>query len=163
MARNQKGRPTKYTKALAERICEEISSGLSLREICRQDDIPDKSTVLLWVATNRSEFSDQYDKACRARAYHWAEELLDIADDGTNDWMERNGEGNSGYAANGEALQRSRLRIDTRKWLLSKMLPKFSDQPLSKQPGEEEPPPTSVHFTVSPPTGPVKVTIGKAK
>lgn len=55
-----------------------------------------------------------------------ADEILEIADDGRNDWMEiqnRDGD-NIGWKVNGEAVQRSRLRIDARKWLLSKLLPK---------------------------------------
>ena len=60
------------------------------------------------------------------RAEEVFEEILDIADDGTNDWMERNGkDGETGDTVlNGEHVQRSRLRIDARKWALSKMIPK---------------------------------------
>ena len=54
-----------------------------------------------------------------------ADELLEISDDGRNDWMERNGEDDRGWVANGEHMGRSRLRVDTRKWLLSKALPKL--------------------------------------
>ena len=54
-----------------------------------------------------------------------ADELLEIADDGSNDWMMRQHSGDQSYAANGEHIQRSRLRLDTRKWLLSKALPKI--------------------------------------
>jgi hypothetical protein len=53
-----------------------------------------------------------------------ADELIDIADDGRNDWMARPGNATIGYELNGEHVQRSRLRSDTRKWLLSKCLPK---------------------------------------
>jgi hypothetical protein len=54
-----------------------------------------------------------------------ADELLEIADDGRNDWMQRTGnDERGGWELNGEHIQRSRVRIDTRKWLLSKMLPK---------------------------------------
>lgn len=52
---------------------------------------------------------------------HWAEEIIEIADDGSNDWMERNDKDNPGFVANGEHIQRSRLRSDNRKWLLSKL------------------------------------------
>jgi len=50
--------------------------------------------------------------------------MLDIADDGRNDWMERHGKEDAGWQANGENIQRSRVRIDTRKWLASKLKPK---------------------------------------
>ena len=55
-----------------------------------------------------------------------AEDILDIADDATNDWMERkDAEGeNAGWQFNGEATRRSQIRIDSRKWLLSKLAPK---------------------------------------
>lgn len=53
-----------------------------------------------------------------------ADELLDIADEGTNDWMSRNDPDNPGYSLNGEHSSRSRLRVDTRKWYLSKLAPK---------------------------------------
>ena len=59
-----------------------------------------------------------------------ADELLEVADDGRNDWMERQDDnGGTSWQANGEHIQRSRLRVDTRKWMLSKALPKvFGDK-----------------------------------
>ena len=53
------------------------------------------------------------------------EELLDIADDGSNDWVLREGKDEEEWwQLNQEAISRSRLRVDTRKWYLSKVLPK---------------------------------------
>jgi len=58
-----------------------------------------------------------------------ADELFEIADDGSNDWMIKNEPENPGYAINGEHVSRSRLRLDTRKWALAKALPKiFGDK-----------------------------------
>lgn len=57
-----------------------------------------------------------------------SDDIMDIADNGTNDFMEREDPDNPGYAVNGEALGRSRLRVDTRKWFMSKVLPKFKDK-----------------------------------
>jgi len=54
-----------------------------------------------------------------------ADEVMEIADDGTNDWIESNDPDNPGYRFNGEHYQRSRLRVDTRKWMLAKALPKI--------------------------------------
>lgn len=122
------GRPSKYTKKLAESICKRMASGDSLRTICRNDNMPNKSTIMLWVANDREGFSDQYAKAFEARMYHHADELLDIADDGSNDFMEDNNSENQGYKTNGEAIARSRLRVDTRKWLMSKLLPRYADK-----------------------------------
>ena len=73
---------------------------------------------------DREGFFAQYARARDVGLDAMADELFDIADDGTNDWMERDGEGNPGYAVNGENVSRSRLRVDTRKWYLSKLAPK---------------------------------------
>jgi Bacteriophage Sf6, terminase small subunit-like len=70
-------------------------------------------------------FSQQYARAKQRQADRFAEELLEIADEGRNDWIERELPGGSTLrVADHEHIQRSRLRVDTRKWLMSKMLPK---------------------------------------
>lgn len=124
-------RPTIYTDDLAKLICSRIASGESVRSICEDDDMPVKSTVMLWLIDGEHQFfSDQYAKARQIQAETLADELFDIADDGTNDWMKRSGkDGEEAYILNGEAVARSRLRVDTRKWFLSKVLPKFADKP----------------------------------
>ncbi len=124
------GRPSSYTEEIAVEILSRMACGESVKSICDDAHIPARSTVMLWVAENRESFSDRYAIAAQARAHYWADELLDIADDGSNDWMEKtdqNGD-NVGYQLNGEAVSRSRLRVDSRKWLLSKMIPKFADK-----------------------------------
>lgn len=64
-------------------------------------------------------------RAREAQADTLADELLDISDDARNDWMKRNhGDDDPGWVANGEHIQRSRLRVDTRKWIASKLKPK---------------------------------------
>ena len=127
-AKKPHGRPTALVEGVAVQILTRMASGESLTSICRDEDMPAKSTVLLWAATDRNGFSDRYEKACEARAHHWADELLDIADDSTNDWMMHNDGENAGWKANGEAIQRARLRVDTRKWLLSKLLGRYADK-----------------------------------
>ena len=119
------GRPSDYSEELADRICERIADGESVRNICLDDDMPNKATVFRWLGKHEA-FRDQYARAREAQSEHLADELLDIADDGSNDWMERrNADGEViGYVVNGEAIQRSRLRADTRKWLLGKLQPK---------------------------------------
>ncbi|MCI0268244.1 UNVERIFIED_ASMBLY: DNA packaging protein [Cronobacter sakazakii] len=119
------GRPSDYTEELAEIICLRLAEGESLRSVCRDEGMPSKQAVLRWLARNES-FRAQYVRAKEEGAEAIAEELFDIADDGSNDWMEKldkDGEA-IGYQLNGEHVQRSKLRIDTRKWYLSKILPK---------------------------------------
>jgi hypothetical protein len=119
-----KGRPSVYSKKTAEEVCRQLAEGKSLREICRSEDMPHESTVRLWAVQDKNGFSTQYANARRIQALYWADELLEIVDDGSNDWMERNEKDNPGFTVNGDAVARSRLRADTRKWLLSKVLPK---------------------------------------
>lgn len=119
------GRPTDYCEDLVTAICKRISAGDSLRTICEEEDFPARSTVFYWLS-KYDEFSDQYARACRDRTNFHADEILEIADDGSNDWMERtNSEGECiGWSVNGEAVQRSKLRIESRKWLMEKLEPK---------------------------------------
>lgn len=117
------GRPSLYSLELATTICERISSGESLRQVCRDESMPCTATVMKW-ALEIPEFSEQYAKARSMLMEHWAEDILDISDDGSNDWMKNNDPENFGYRTNGEHINRSRLRVDTRKWLLSKLAAK---------------------------------------
>lgn len=117
------GRPTDFCDEIADAICERIADGESLRSICSESAMPNKATVFRWLAKHES-FSDQYARAREAQADTLFDEVLDIADDARNDWMDRNGDESEGYNLNGENIQRSRLRIDARKWMAGKMRPK---------------------------------------
>jgi hypothetical protein len=126
MASTKLGRPSSFSQAVADAICVKLADGMSLREICRDDAMPDKSTVLRWLASpDHADFRDQYARAREAQADHMADEILEIADDGTNDWMERqHGDDDPVEVPNHEHINRSRLRVDARKWLMAKMAPK---------------------------------------
>lgn len=122
--------PTGFTKEIAERICAELASGRTLRDVCRDEGMPPESTIRGWVLDDREGFSAQYTRAREFGYLSMADETLEISDDGRNDWMERgHGDGDPVEVVNHEAIARSRLRVDTRKWLLSKALPKiFGDR-----------------------------------
>lgn len=118
------GRPSDFTDEIAIAICEELAAGKSLREICKAEGMPDRSTVFRWLAKYDS-FRDQYARAREVQAELYADEIVDISDDGTNDWMQRqNGDNPPILVPNHEHISRSKLRVDSRKWLLSKLLPK---------------------------------------
>jgi hypothetical protein len=117
------GRPTDYTVELATFICSEIASGEKVSDICQAESMPSQRSVYTWLA-KYPDFSQQYARAQADRTHAMAEEIMDISDDGRNDWMERNHGDDVAWVTNGEAIQRSRLRVDTRKWLMSKMAPK---------------------------------------
>lgn len=117
------GRPSEFTQEKADAICERLADGESLRSICDDDDMPNKSTVFRWLAAHEA-FRDQYARARETQADTMADEILDIADDGHNDWMMKRYGDDERWVENGEVLRRSQLRIEARKWLAAKMLPK---------------------------------------
>jgi hypothetical protein len=117
------GRPSLYTQELADKICAELALGKSMRTVCRPDEMPDMSTVFRWLRTN-NEFCKQYARAKEESTDAMAEEVLDIADDSSNDWMLVHKGKESFHMEDKEAVNRSKLRVDTRKWLMSKMKPK---------------------------------------
>lgn len=109
-----------YNQETAIRICEELSAGRSLRSICADEGMPDASTVFRWLAANE-EFREQYARARETQADAMLEEILQIADDGQNDtYTDENGNTRTDQ----DVIARSRLRVDTRKWAMSKMAPK---------------------------------------
>jgi hypothetical protein len=116
------GRPTDYNAEIAALICKRVATHTcGLNALCAMyDDMPVKSTVNQW-RYKYPEFSTLYAQSKLFQADLLAEECLDIADDSTNDDMV-NAEGYE--VCNTEWINRCRLRIDTRKWLAAKLLPK---------------------------------------
>lgn len=84
--------------------------------------MPALTTVYQWFAAH-PEFAQHYARARLDQADTLADEILDISDDARNDWMERHGEEDAGWQVNGEHIQRSKLRVDARKWVASKLKP----------------------------------------
>lgn len=121
------GRPIKFSQVIAEKICERIADRESLRSICRDEDMPAKSTVLSWLADDgKAAFRARYALAREILADGFVDELVEIADDRSNDWIEKkNAAGETtGWQENGEAIRRSQLRIATRQWVAEKLKPK---------------------------------------
>lgn len=119
-------RPIGFSDELAIAICERLACGESLRKICLSDDMPAQSTVYKWLLDpERADFVEQYARARELQADTLFDECQDIADDGSNDYM------GDDEKYNGDAVQRSRLRIDTRKWMAGKLRPKkYGDKTL---------------------------------
>lgn len=120
---NKIGRPTDYNEEIANIICDRVAThACGLKKICKMyDDLPHPDTINLW-RHKHPEFSVQYALAKLRQADLLAEECLDIADDDSKDKIIDETTGNE--VCNTEFIARSRLRIDTRKWLASKLLPK---------------------------------------
>ena len=122
-AKAKAGRPLEYTVEMGNHICELVSStthGLwKLTQL--HPELPDKVTINRW-RHRVPDFRTQYAQAKIEQADLLAEEILEIADDDSKD-VKINPETGDEYL-NTEFVARSRLRIDTRKWLASKLLPK---------------------------------------
>ena len=107
------GRKTIFDQSIAADICAQLAEGKSLKSICRQDGMPSSSAVLAWVDADYDGFADQYAQA-RARGYMvLADGLLEASEPPEDD------------EDSAIRVARDRLRTDTRKWMLSKMLPKL--------------------------------------
>jgi hypothetical protein len=118
------GRPEIYTEELALKVCEEIAStSKSLRTICAQEGMPSVRTVLYWLR-DKEEFLRQYTRAKEEQADLLVEEMIDISDDGSNDLMTITKGDESYEVENKEVVNRSKLRVETRKWIASKLKPK---------------------------------------
>lgn len=143
------GRPSTYSVALADAICDYLADGKSLRWICAQEGMPAKGTVLRWARDNPS-FRDQYARGREVGDELLAEEILEIADDGSNDFMTVT-KGDATYTVeNKEVTTRSKLRIDARKWLLSKRQPKKYGDRLDLTSGGEKLPTSPRVFQILP-------------
>ena len=99
--------------------------GRTLRQICKEPDTPCESAVRQWVYKDASELAAHYAHARDMGLDSMAEELMEIAADGSRDWEEKlHYAGDDTKAFNAEAFQRSKLIVDTKKWYLSKLAPK---------------------------------------
>lgn len=123
------GRDWDRNKVMAH-ICDQLATtsfgiGTILKNKYEGFNLPSYSTIMLWLEEDQ-KLSDRYARGKEAQADYMADEMLDISDNASNDWMERAGKDgdNLGWQVNGEHVQRSRLRIETRKWLASKLKPK---------------------------------------
>lgn len=108
-------------ETIFERIINAISKdNMSLRAALRLDGMPGSETFYRWIDGDDVK-SKQYARACNERADNIFEEILEIADDSTQD-TKITPDGIE--VMNSEFVQRSRLRVDARKWMLGKMNPK---------------------------------------
>lgn len=122
------GRPSDYTQEIADEICTRLANGESLRAICnsdRDDFMPAMGTVLRWVG-EKPEFRDQYARAREIQAESHADEIVTIAD------------GDKFAEPDAVGVARDRLRVDARKWVASKLLPKkYGDKVVNEHSGPD--------------------------
>jgi hypothetical protein len=119
-----------YTPALADAICRRIAEGESLRAICRDPGMPSEGTVRSWAREDRDGFGSRYRLARELQLDHWADLIIDIADEADRDPRDR------------------QVRIESRKWIMSKLAPRrYGDRLLLA--GEPENPLRVLHEQVS--------------
>lgn len=119
----KRGRPSRYSPHLAKAICQRLAAGETLRAICRDAGMPPERTVRGWALDDVEGFGPHYARAREIGYATLADEILEIADDSLRDTIP--GVDGAPDRPNSEWINRSRLRVDTRKWLLAKALPKI--------------------------------------
>lgn len=128
IAQAKQGRPSVYSKEIADLICRALADGGSLNSICKAENMPSEATVRSWALDDVEGFSANYARAREIGYDKLAEELLEIADTplvGTKTITKLTGV----ETTEGDMVEHRRLQVDTRKWMLSKMLPKrFGDR-----------------------------------
>ena len=131
----KKPHPPKYDKEKAiTTVLDELAAGASLISVCKQDGLPSFTTFMRWLAEEGEagdRLRDQYARAREIQAEVIAEQILTIADEectmvkaDKHGSQDDDGMGQTEVVFDSTAVQRNRLRVDARKWLLSKMVPK---------------------------------------
>lgn len=126
------GRPSTYNEKMADEICERIAHGETLSAICRRKmnldrtiHTPALSSVYNWLDAH-PDFMAKYRRARELQMQTWGDDIIDIADDTTLDTVTKVTPGGREYeAVDQENIQRSRLKVHTRQWLMARVNPKL--------------------------------------
>ena len=116
---------TNYTRALADIICDRMTEGESLRAICRDFGMPSEGAVRGWSVRDVDGFGDRYRAARLLLMDFWADQIVDIADDGTLDPRDR------------------QIRTGVRQWIMSKVSRGYGERLVHS--GDPESPVRVVH------------------
>lgn len=115
-------RPVKYSPELAATICARLSSGLSMRRLCRRDDMPHRATIFKWIAIY-PDFRTEYMRALEARGCSYGEQVEEIA---------------QRVLAGELAPDVARVAIDALKWTAGRMAPKvYGDRVAHEHTGKD--------------------------
>lgn len=109
--------PKSVPPEVFEKICEEIASGETVLAICKQPGMPDRKMVYQAIAASE-DYYNKYLRARESQMIQWEEEIVHIACDNS---LDRKDDGRFDH----DHINRSRLKVDTLKWILSKRLPKL--------------------------------------
>lgn len=117
--KNKGGRPRVLTEDDYQQVLEGLMDGLSLRKVCKRPGLPSVKSVLQRVVRERrtvAGFGEQYAQAREVGLLRMEEELVEIADNAGLD--------ESDPKLANAAVQRARIQVETRKWVMSKQLPR---------------------------------------
>jgi hypothetical protein len=120
--------PVKYSRELGEEICRRIANGETLASIIKDHGMPDRSTVNRWART-KPAFGALYDEARMSFLDAKHDECYEIADDVSNDFVDRVGRhGDVYHTLDREHVERSKIRIGVRQWSMSRLSKKYSEK-----------------------------------
>ena len=124
-----------YDENIASKILERLANGEPLRRICRDEKMPCLASVMRWLA-DKADFRQRYAISRLLQADHLADEILTIVDESGGD-IKVDEKGKALVA--GDVIQRAKLRVDTRKWLMARLAPKkYGDKQLSGEMDEDD-------------------------
>lgn len=108
---------------IKEQILQRLSDGESLRAICETDGFPAESAVRAWAMDDVDGFASHYARARELGYERLAEEILSIADTPVTG-IKTVTKASGPETTEGDMIEHRRLQVETRKWMLAKMLPK---------------------------------------
>ena len=130
---SNEGRPTLYTQELADKLCSLVAEGKSVRSICRDPNMIVTTTFFRWLR-EYPEFRQQYEAAKLEAHSAWFDDIVEIADNEAGQPLIVDGvpiiiNGEVVMTKDSASIAHARLRVDSRKWALSKILPrKYGDR-----------------------------------
>lgn len=126
-----------YTRDIENEIFDRLAAGEMLSNICLDEHLPSSFTVRRWLRDDLNGMANRYDIAREAQGDQLAEQVITIADDKSEDYIEITVNGQKRIIVDKENIQRSRIRADNRKWLASRINPKkYGDRVTNEHTGE---------------------------
>jgi hypothetical protein len=122
-SKGKPGRPSTFSQEMADRICEALAGGTSLRQICLADDVPHMATVMRWLGDQQG-FREQYARAREMQADAIFDEILHIADTPLIGTKTKESSDGKIETMTADMIEHRRLQVDARKWLAGKLQPK---------------------------------------
>jgi len=101
------GRPSSYSDAIADAICERMLEGESLMQICKGEEMPSRASVYRWFDA-RPDFEARCARAREGMADFLVDEIQTLADETTE-----------------ENVNSMKVKISTKQWRAMKMAPRI--------------------------------------